>query len=536
MNQEESIALWRKGKDAWTAWAEDMLHKQTALEGAGLWKVDRNGKGETHEARDWVEAAKVDLSGLRLMTRTSPPESPDPTLVIVEGDVIGFDGFVFPWHAMFRGALFSGEARFVGAQFHGPTDFEGVQFHGQTDFGLAQFWGESGFESSKFHQRVFFYGAQFHKQARFWNARFERASVFGNAQFQEAAFEGAQFLGEAVFFSAKFRERVGFLETQFNERAAFQDAQFHGDADFTRTMFKEQADFGRAQFHSAALFLNAKFHEAALFLNAQFRELAWFANSNFESSAIFRDARFGSEEKPHSGDFTAIKADRAFDLTNAQFTRVPAFNQADFKQAPDLGDVTYPQPPFFRFYVKRLEPNPEYGKPNESKKKEAQRYAAVKVDAAKYRHLRRLAILGYDHENEVRAFKGETRAKRGTEHLPWHAAFWFGLGYDLFSDFGRSMMRPFYAGAVLTMLFAGVYLLNAGYAPNQWWSACPTPSQATLMSKALSLSFGNALPVVASARGEETKAIYTCLYGGADKGGVFPIPPGARSCKGRRTC
>jgi hypothetical protein len=43
------------------------------------------------------------------------------------------------------------------------------------------------------------------------------------------------------------------------------------------------------------------------------------------------------------------------------------------------------------------------------------------------------------------------------------------------------------------------------------------------MSKALTLSFGNALPVVASARGEETKAIYTCLYG-ADKGGVFPIP------------
>lgn len=135
MNQEESIALWRKGKDAWTAWAEDMLHKQTALEGAGLWKVDRNGEGETPEARDWVEAAKVDLSALRLMTRTSAPESAIPTLVIVEGDVIGFDGFVFPWHAMFRGALFSGEARFVGAQFHGRQTSKACSFMGKRILG-----------------------------------------------------------------------------------------------------------------------------------------------------------------------------------------------------------------------------------------------------------------------------------------------------------------------------------------------------------------------------------------------------------------
>ena len=52
----------------------------------------------------------------------------------------------------------------------------------------------------------------------------------------------------------------------------------------------------------------------------------------------------------------------------------------------------------------------------------------------------------------------------------------------------------------------------------------PAPSHATLLSKALSLSFGNALPVVAATRGEETKAIYACLYGAADGNGVFPIP------------
>ena len=127
--------------------------------------------------------------------------------------------------------------------------------------------------------------------------------------------------------------------------------------------------------------------------------------------------------------------ERAFDLTKASFSKVPAFNQASFAEAPDLDDVTYPQPPFFRFWIRGWE----------DEEKATKRAETYKADAAKYRHMRRLAILGHDHENEAKAFKGETRAKRGTEHLPWHAAFWFGLGYDLLSDFGRSMMRPFYA-------------------------------------------------------------------------------------------
>ena len=31
MNQDESIALWRRGKDAWNAWAEDMLRQKAEL-------------------------------------------------------------------------------------------------------------------------------------------------------------------------------------------------------------------------------------------------------------------------------------------------------------------------------------------------------------------------------------------------------------------------------------------------------------------------------------------------------------------------
>ena len=34
MNKEESLALFKQGKDAWNAWAEEMLAQRKALEGA----------------------------------------------------------------------------------------------------------------------------------------------------------------------------------------------------------------------------------------------------------------------------------------------------------------------------------------------------------------------------------------------------------------------------------------------------------------------------------------------------------------------
>jgi hypothetical protein len=92
------------------------------------------------------------------------------------------------------------------------------------------------------------------------------------------------------------------------------------------------------------------------------------------------------------------------------------------------------------------------------------------------------------------------------------------------SDFGRSITRPFYIWIVATALFAGIYLLNAGHEIAGWRAACPASIDATRLSKALSLSFNNALPLVAPARGEEIKAIYSCLYGDADSKGVYRIP------------
>ena len=58
MNQDESIALWRRGKDAWNAWAEDMLRQKAELEKSGTWNGDKSSDEWSDETRKWIKAAK----------------------------------------------------------------------------------------------------------------------------------------------------------------------------------------------------------------------------------------------------------------------------------------------------------------------------------------------------------------------------------------------------------------------------------------------------------------------------------------------
>ena len=164
---------------------------------------------------------------------------------------------------------------------------------------------------------------------------------------------------------------------------------------------------------------------------------------------------------------------------------MPAFNQADFKQAPDLDDVDFPLPGFWRRGEAGLIPL--------------------------YRAIRRMAIQSADYEREQMAFKGETRSKRGTEHKPWHTAFWFGIAYDAFSDFGRSIARPLLIWLASAIAFAAIYAWNAGVAVSGWGSACADDGASKAL-KALTLSAANALPLIGSSRGEVAAEFYTkCL-------------------------
>ena len=46
MNKEQSLALWRQGRDAWNAWAKAMLDRRTEMERDGRWASHRDIAGE----------------------------------------------------------------------------------------------------------------------------------------------------------------------------------------------------------------------------------------------------------------------------------------------------------------------------------------------------------------------------------------------------------------------------------------------------------------------------------------------------------
>ena len=285
MNQDESVALWRRGKEAWNAWAEDMLRQKAELQKSGTWNGDKLNYEWSDETRKWMEAAEIDLSGLRFMTRaladaakkqvgqekeSSPPSEPDVKTLIIEGDGIDFDDFVFPWRGRFSGAQFHGKAHFWGAQFHGKAGFgERAQFHGGAYFQDAQFHGEAWFGGAQFHgYSTGFDSAQFHGQAGFENAQFHGYASFRDVQFREAS-----------FWNAQFHRGAGFDSAQFHGWASFRDVQFHGYS----------AGFDSAQFHGQAWFGGAQFHRGAGFQKVQFRGQAQFASASFASATSFRD-------------------------------------------------------------------------------------------------------------------------------------------------------------------------------------------------------------------------------------------------------
>ena len=179
-----------------------------------------------------------------------------------------------------------------------------------------------------------------------------------------------------------------------------------------------------------------------------------------------------------------IKVDRAFDMPEARFAKVPWFSQADFNQPPDLDDVQFPLPGFWCRGEAGLIPL--------------------------YRAIRRMAIQGADYEREQMAFKGETRSKRGTEHTPLHIAFWFGIAYDAFSDYGRSIARPLAIWLASAIAFAAIYAWNAGVAVSGWGSACAGDGASKAL-KALTLSAANSLPLIGSSRSEVAAEFYKCL-------------------------
>jgi len=407
------------------------------------------------------------------------------------------------WHCAAR-------ADFTGHCFTQEADFSAFVFLGEADFSPVESKNSAGKNimiPTRFEMAAKFDEATFSEAARFVEATFLGKAVFNEATFSgHAAFDGATFSGKAGFFKATFSEYTVFRGATFSGTAWFAEATFSGEVEFSGATFSRIAMFNVAKFSMAADFDEVTFSMSASFFKAAFSWCAGFQLTRFEGYTNFDQARF---EKV--AGFVAIEGKSFFSLRRVTFKEAPEFEQAHFSEAPMLDASRFPD-------------------------------KAVPGTSPRWRALKRLAVQGHDHEREQFFFAQELKSLRGeTDWLlprPWNlfrgapvwqggARYWLGLGYQCFSDFGRSMALPVVWWGVLTAFFALVYLgqhlpeKHLPYAPRLMvWQAngytppleCAEPQSTTPLASAIFLAFHRG-SVAGLGGSEKIAQAYACLYG-----------------------
>ena len=496
------------------AWAKAILVDRKTLEDTGRWDGEKDF---------WRDAASANFSRSLFLVR----EAKEPTAGIkektmdaevsipIQGAWIDFSGFLFPDDTSFHSSTFTGATFFDGAVLIGNASFECTTFSRRASFARVTFSGETLFETATFSGTAWFL----------------RASFAGDTYFNSASFSG-----EAGFVSATFSNAANFNNANFFSRANFDMATFAGGAGFSGQTFANDASFRRGNFGDQG--------------RADFRL------TTFERAALFDGAVFKGE-----ADFGAVLGKRNFSMAGAQFERVPDFIQAHFEEAPRLDNVLV-EPP------EGVEPLTE-----------EEAHALF----ARWRALKRLAIQAHDTDRELEFNAQEIRAERLASRWPklprsredcgdWLRAL-SGALYGFFSDYGRSLLRPFGFWILAIAVSAAFYLsqtevvqremalrdspsavgyalLNSApcYPPpltssehwrKRWrWRGEPLPdpnqthvdglteklrSQTNARAEALHLAFRNAF-VVLDGGSDASHRMYGCLYGLELYAGQNPVP------------
>lgn len=105
MNQAETLALFAQGRDAWNAWADEMLAEKHRLVEAG---EDFGGIVGSDFVQAWKAKARSDFSGH------------------VFSEDVDFQKYRFPGDAVFREAAFPGDAYFNRTSFDRIAQFAGL--------------------------------------------------------------------------------------------------------------------------------------------------------------------------------------------------------------------------------------------------------------------------------------------------------------------------------------------------------------------------------------------------------------------------
>jgi hypothetical protein len=201
MNQDETVELFLKGREAWNEWANALLAERKAMEEAGAWKSSREyswkpEKGENPETQAWLEKASASFSRCLFLVRGAGTKEtagedkkegadsePPVKSIQLEADHADFEGFVFPGNADFASATFTGDAHFESATFTGNAYFASATFNGDAYFRETRFKQKATFNLANFKQYASFASSRFDAEARFNAIRGERGFSLADAVF-----------------------------------------------------------------------------------------------------------------------------------------------------------------------------------------------------------------------------------------------------------------------------------------------------------------------------------------------------------------
>ena len=341
---------------------------------------------------------------------------------------------------------------FTGAEFTDEDElsFDGFSFPGSTLFKSATF------TTSK----VSFEGAIFRGDiTSFKGADFKSGSTEFSKTFflsKKVVFDNSSFSGNVEFYTTRFyNHEISFVETDFEGvSTAFSSARFKSkDVSFIYTNFSGK---------TIHLFDCWFFTKSITFLNSYCDGDFMIGGTNFIKSK-------------HTS-FNGLKIKGSLLLKDIIFQVVP-----------DFRNLSVNQPPLVNNMVVKYKTHSSHAK---------RKWAEDFQHSDMYRKLKSMAMEAKNHDMEIEFFAMEERAKRG-----WHKN-WFQylptLLYDFFSDFGRSISRPFFWLIIVWLFSAGAFLCAL---TNTWSWSC------SQIKNSLLLSASHLFPFFPWSRGNRDKLI-----------------------------
>ena len=424
MNKYESLQLWKKGKKEWNKWARKMLaQKDEIQEHLEIDEFDFYKPKDNHAgAAKWINDSTVYFAGHTFK------EDAD------------FSEFIFPGQVFFNHphgleyvpeglegkagnvAIFKEKAIFRKAEFHGPVAFDGVKFEFQPKRHMLLLLNIEPEYCADFSDAIFYDIAEFYMCEFMFEASFNRAIFKGCTGFRKVNFRGYAWFRDAIFGELK--------PSQNNKNSCSQEVWFE-----------------KCTFHSESRFEGSEFFSKAFFRLATFNLPPHF-NSHIYTSPLTRQGERESNNNANpppkktifhnESDFSRIESKRGFNLGDVVFKCVPDFREANFHDPPDLDDM-------------KIEESATQAKAND--------------DHRKFRALRRIAESGQNHYLALELFAREVRSRRNVVDKCFGKGagiYWWGLIYDLISNFGRSFVRPMLLWAFSTfVIFPLIYVIYA---------------------------------------------------------------------------